>query len=238
MGFLTLRSALPVPSPRMHMNLPTPTIDPLCPAGWTTINDYQNGNFLPVSPAAAGVDGDGTFATACSKVGIYLAPNYQTKLSVEILFVVVRQDLDGDGIADDDEGTLASNQAVTDSDGDGVPDGKDVKPLDPLAGAAVAGMPLPIVCDSGVVVEGSMQLWSSENAVLLVVVGGSDGGACTLTWPHTASESPGTVTATEQHRSPYHAAGSDGIVVTSDLATEFTENAAVLNIRPGEEHVW
>ena len=52
-----------------------------------TITDYQKGDTLSVTAAA---NDDGAFANACSRVGIYLAPNYQQELSVKITYVIVR----------------------------------------------------------------------------------------------------------------------------------------------------
>ena len=67
--------------------------------GWHTLDDYKHGSTLSVSTAAA---------PACSKLGVYLAPNYQQVSSLRINYIMVQQDTDGDTVLDDDETLLGA----------------------------------------------------------------------------------------------------------------------------------
>lgn len=159
---------------------------------------------------------------------------------------MVREDLDGDEVSNADEELLGTDPTAVDTDGDGLVDGDDIKPLDSLAtmSALSSGILLPISCSSSgggsssnPAVQ-SAKLLASNHSVLLEIVGGSSASKCTLTWPHTVASVSGAggdpaaaaPTATELHRSG---------AMAGDLVTTFSGPALLeLDVRAGEVQTW
>jgi len=91
---------------------------------------WLDGTWLPM-----GDDPEGAFIETSSpcRVAVQLTHNWTTSCAVEIDYVRITNDADGDGLFDDEEFFWGTNPSAADTDGDGVEDLFDLAPLDPDA---------------------------------------------------------------------------------------------------------
>ncbi len=85
------------------------------------------------APVGNGPEGAVIEVDAPSRIAIQLTHNWTTSSAVEIDYVRIANDGDGDGLYDDEEVLWGTNPSAADTDGDGIEDLLDLAPLDPSA---------------------------------------------------------------------------------------------------------